>query len=95
MSSPSPPPFCWSIVSIALAVVLVATVALQVVNSSRQARTHEWLRVENELLDQEARGLRQELEAERLQSAALARLLRPAAPDASIVNSAPAPAETP
>lgn len=55
---------------------LVLALGFQLVTARRQREVIELMRAENRLLDQENRLLRQHLEAERLQSAALTRLLQ-------------------
>lgn len=70
-----------ALIALALAVVL----ALPFVEAARERPTLTLLQAENELLRQENRALAQQLEAERLQSAALARMLKnlPPTPPAS------------
>ncbi|MBC8010223.1 MAG: hypothetical protein H7067_09010 [Burkholderiales bacterium] len=81
--------FTLAFLALALAVVL----ALPFVEAARERPTLTLLQAENELLRQENRALSQHLEAERLQSAALARMLKNQ--PASALATPPAPAPTP
>ena len=59
-----------------VAAALALALGFHFVTAHRQRQVVELMRVENRLLDQENRLLHQQLEAERLQSAALTRLLK-------------------
>lgn len=82
-----------------LALVLAAALVFPILRASRQGQDCTLLQAENELLAQENRLLAQQLEAERLQSAALVRRLQaigdgPAGvvpPPPSTPGSAPSP----
>ena len=77
-----------------LALALAVVLALPFVKAAKDHPTLTLLQAENELLRQENRALSQQLEAERLQSAALARLLQKqaAAPVAPAESATPSPA---
>lgn len=95
MSSRSAPSSLGIAICILLAIIALSTIARQLVTSRRLRGDLELLRAENRLLDQEIRLLRQHLEAERIQSAALARRLRGAGSSAPDAQSAPASASKP
>lgn len=58
-----------------LAISFLGAVGMQLISARSQARSTDLLRLENRMLDQEVRLLRQQLEAERILAVAQDRLL--------------------